>query len=218
MNGLVERKTGAAAILEGLSSKLAPAEPSQVKEAVARLLAAYPSANAGDPRHGEMLIRTYAAALSGLPLWAITGAAQAFIRGTADGYNPAFRPTPPQWAKEARKQTDGIYQQMAWQRACVASSSEPRESDEVREQVKRQFNALIEKLSQNGGDQPIKRSEDWRDVERALIVGKSEPWPTLSPEAMRLIGAKAPMPSGGQEGPYGRHSSQSSGMDDKIPI
>lgn len=136
-------QTKAVALLE---SRLKPAGEAEIREAVVRMLGGFPSASSRDEQAAEATIRLYVAALSGLPLWAITGAGMSFIRGTVSGHNLAFAPTAPQWAAEARKQTDPVHTELRFERA--RAEPPPREIPaEERAAVQAGIADLVAKLN-----------------------------------------------------------------------
>lgn len=49
------------------------------------------------------MIRTYCAVLGEYPIEAVMTSAQNLLAGRVEGYDGRFAPTPPQWAKEARR-------------------------------------------------------------------------------------------------------------------
>lgn len=187
MNALAKTSTSAAATLTDLSSKLEPAAYAQIREAVVRMLAAFPAAGASDQAHGEMVANTYTAALTGLPLWAITGAGKAFLRGAVDGYNPAFRPTAPQWAQEARRQTESVYSEIKWHKARLAAPKKPTECEEMRDAIKAKFKTLEASMrAKSDPKRACQKSMTWEDQEAILLAEKQIPV-TVSPSFIAFV-------------------------------
>jgi hypothetical protein len=65
-----------------------------------RLLASFPPGHSGD---GKTALESYIIGLSDLPIEHVKTATVQFLRGNVAGHNPAFAPSPPQIAIEARR-------------------------------------------------------------------------------------------------------------------
>lgn len=131
-------------------SQLTPAPAEKIREAVARVFAAYPAY--GSAEATESAIGTYAAMLKEYPIKAITDAAQAFMSGRVAGYNPANRPTVAQWSVEACSRRD------AMRAAAMPLRALPPPEREIppdeRAAVEKQFKALISEMEAKEPRQP----------------------------------------------------------------
>lgn len=146
-----------------LYSKLEAADQGLIREAVVRMLAAFPGRVASDPKHADMMTRTYVAALSGEPLWAITAAAKSFLRGKVAGHNLAFPPSAPQWACEARKESDKVRDEIAVRVADAKASEERRAAIETLQARKRDSEErarFVEKLLGSASRAMAKKSAE----------------------------------------------------------
>lgn len=107
------------------------------------------------------LVRTYSAALDGLPDFAVLEAAKRFLQGRVKDYNPRFPPMPPQWAIEARAI---VAERIAANAPKPAAMLEKPVCEETRRKVKELFS---EWRSNHGPKKPVNN-----------VLGQSEPQET----------------------------------------
>ena len=78
-----------------LRATLQPAKAEDIKQEIAKLMAAYPSLRGASPADALAMLHQFTEALKGVPLWALRGVCRDVLRGSIPGLNPDFPPTAP---------------------------------------------------------------------------------------------------------------------------
>lgn len=123
------------------------ASAAEIAKAVTRMLASFPAANVS-PEDAKTRLENYAAAFGATPIEAIRQAARNLLAGSVDGYDGRFAPTPPQWAKEARRVHHAMLASREPEKAKDAPSVSAEERAKVGElmaRLERQMSAGPEK-------------------------------------------------------------------------
>jgi len=109
--------------LAELRAILVPAGRAEIAAALDPILTEMPAGDGGDAAE-DVRVGTYAAALVGLPAFAIAEAVLAFLRDES-GLNPRFAPTPPELARLARHKAARYRRQFAEVEALLDAAEEP---------------------------------------------------------------------------------------------
>ena len=149
-------------------SQLTPAPAEKIREAVARVFAAYPAY--GSAEATDSAIGTYAAMLKEYPIKAITDAAQAFMSGRVAGYNPANRPSVAQWVVETHSRRDAMRAAMMPPKA-LPPPEKPR-SAEDRAKVAELLAGLAEQITKPNS---VKAKPNSVSLEDELAALASQP-------------------------------------------
>lgn len=128
------------------------ATPSEIEEAVAALMMAYPSMRGLSHLEAQVLIRKYAEDLADMPLWAIKAAARDISRGAVSDMSPDFPPSAPRVRQLADDHVEWCKKELRDLKVLLTADVEPPANPEVRARITLGF----QKLQQSFGSKEYK--------------------------------------------------------------
>lgn len=128
------------------------ATPSEIEEAVAALMMAYPSMRGLSHLEAQVLIRKYAEDLADMPMWAIRAAARDISRGAVSDMNPDFPPSAPRVRQLADDHIEWCKKELRDLKTLLTAEVEPPANPEVRARI----NLGFQKLQQSFGSKEYK--------------------------------------------------------------
>ncbi len=124
---------------------------SEIEEAVAALMMAYPSMRGLSHLEAQVLIRKYADDLADMPLWSIKAAARDISRGAVSDMNPDFPPSAPRVRQLADEHVEWCKKELRDLTVVLKADVEPPADPEMRARIILGF----KKLQQGMGSREV---------------------------------------------------------------
>jgi hypothetical protein len=132
-----------------LQIKLEPGKPRDAAADITLLMKSFGGANLTQD-HLATQLAAYSMAVEDYPFWAVRMAIKNFIRGKADGANPAFLPSSPELASEVNRIVQPYRTEKHNLTAILEAEVYSEVPPEERERMIKRFEALLAELRANG--------------------------------------------------------------------
>jgi hypothetical protein len=119
---------------------------SEIEEAVAALMMAYPSMRGLSSPEAQVLIRKYAEDLADMPLWAIKAAAKDISRGAVSDMSPDFPPSAPRVRQLADDHVEWCKKELRDLKVLLTAEVEPPANPEMKARINLGFQKLQQRM------------------------------------------------------------------------